>query len=430
MELYIAASNNDIAGVRDALAVGGRVIVDWEDDDLDGDGDTSLMVAATNGYVEIAKLLLENGADMYKEMPSSHVTLTTRATPTIMAIENGHVEIIKLFLKNGLSPDNIPLIGPTQPDLAWANTKNTLLHHAISFLSGRGGETDTNIQEIILLLLDKGADHTKKNSSGLSPLEMHQAPYQDSYNLIKRHITEPGIKASQRLAFMKAMDSPDSPLKYLGDTELLQSIIEEGTRPGPKVHLNIEEEIKKEGMTSRQYDAILAARRMAAEELTEQHLRDSIAAMRRNARAEAELTEQHQRDSIAAMRRNARAELMGPWRPELTEQQSDAIASMRRNADAELTGGRDSATEMGDAMRRYEDLRYQQSKLKGGRRKKRLTKRSKRITKRSKRLTKRSKRLTKRSKRLTKRSKRLTKRSKRLTKRSRRLTKRSRRRKR
>ena len=58
LELFEAASNGDLQGVKSALEKGADVNY------ANGDGRTSLMRASKRGYEEIVKLLIDNGADV------------------------------------------------------------------------------------------------------------------------------------------------------------------------------------------------------------------------------------------------------------------------------------------------------------------------------------------------------------------------------
>ena len=59
------------------------------------DKNTPLHHSASAGYVELSRLLIQNGADMNCQ----NVNLDT---PLLLASENGHIEIAKLLLEMGL----------------------------------------------------------------------------------------------------------------------------------------------------------------------------------------------------------------------------------------------------------------------------------------------------------------------------------------
>ena len=62
-------------------------------------GVSPLMVACKNGYLEIAKLLLQEGADVNFENNLHHSAL-------VKAAEGGSVEVVKLLLEHGASKGN------------------------------------------------------------------------------------------------------------------------------------------------------------------------------------------------------------------------------------------------------------------------------------------------------------------------------------
>lgn len=63
----------------------------------DNAGNTPLQIAALEGFVDIVKFLLENGA----EVDTRNID---KETPLIDAVENGHFEVIKLLLSFGANP--------------------------------------------------------------------------------------------------------------------------------------------------------------------------------------------------------------------------------------------------------------------------------------------------------------------------------------
>ena len=58
------------------------------------DGWTPLYSAANKGYLEIVKLLIENGADINKSNNDGW-------TPLYSAADKGHLEVVKLLIENG-----------------------------------------------------------------------------------------------------------------------------------------------------------------------------------------------------------------------------------------------------------------------------------------------------------------------------------------
>lgn len=88
-QLYEACKSGDIKTVRKLIRRG--VNVNEKSDFIE---DTALLIASRNGYFDIVKLLIENGAD---------VNLNT---PIKNAIMNGHYDIVKLLMDNNAEYSN------------------------------------------------------------------------------------------------------------------------------------------------------------------------------------------------------------------------------------------------------------------------------------------------------------------------------------
>jgi ankyrin len=114
---------------------------------MDQDGCTLLSLAAQHGHVDIARLLLEKGAD-----PNMHTE--NGFTPLHWAADNGKLELVNLLLERGASLNDA------------ANQDSfTPLHLAV----------DQNYVEVSRLLLEKGADPNIAAENGTTPL--HWAAY-------------------------------------------------------------------------------------------------------------------------------------------------------------------------------------------------------------------------------------------------------------
>ena len=66
--------------------------------DQDRDVNTALLDASKNGYIEIVKRLLENGADVNHQDGYG-------LTALMYASKNGHIEVVRLLLENGAKVD-------------------------------------------------------------------------------------------------------------------------------------------------------------------------------------------------------------------------------------------------------------------------------------------------------------------------------------
>ncbi|XP_019646157.1 PREDICTED: kinase D-interacting substrate of 220 kDa-like [Branchiostoma belcheri] len=86
--LLYAARNGCLQGVKDALKAGADI--DYEDDEI-----TALLHASINGDVDIARLLLRQGASVSKR------TKQISCGPLHAAAGNGHTEVVKLLVHHG-----------------------------------------------------------------------------------------------------------------------------------------------------------------------------------------------------------------------------------------------------------------------------------------------------------------------------------------
>ncbi|XP_021693562.1 uncharacterized protein LOC110674132 [Aedes aegypti] len=169
--LHTAASNGYIEMVK--LLIDHNVNIDTKDDA----GRTPLHRASRNGHLEVAKLLIDRGANVYT-MDFAEVTPLHRAsrnghlevvkllidkganvdtmegykeiTPLHMAAENGHLKVVKLLIDNGANVD-------TAQNEGW-----TPLHYA----SYKG------LLEVVKVLIDNGANVDTTQNEGWTPLHM------------------------------------------------------------------------------------------------------------------------------------------------------------------------------------------------------------------------------------------------------------------
>ena len=103
---------------------------------------TPLFYASKKGHVKVAKVLLENGAD-------SNARQFDQNTPLHYAAINGHLEIAKLLLQNEADVNAID------------EHQESPLHYAIS---------DVGHAEIAELLIQNGADVNAREERGITPL--------------------------------------------------------------------------------------------------------------------------------------------------------------------------------------------------------------------------------------------------------------------
>ena len=139
LTLFEAATVGDVAVVRQRLTEG------WEIEDRSGDGYTPLHFAAYFGRLEVARLLLERGAD-----PNAVATNNSRVTPLHSAVSARHRDLAGLLLALGASANTVQKGG-------W-----TPLHAA-----ARNGD-----EAIVDLLLLRGADPTRPADDGRTPPDL------------------------------------------------------------------------------------------------------------------------------------------------------------------------------------------------------------------------------------------------------------------
>jgi ankyrin repeat protein len=117
-------------------------------------GFTLLNLAAKQGHVAVASLLLDKGAD-------PNIATKDGVTPLHMAADNGHLELVRLLLDKGANLHN------------FTNQEGfTPLHLAV----------DQSYISITKLLLEKGADPNKAIQNGATPL--HWAAYDGHLELV------------------------------------------------------------------------------------------------------------------------------------------------------------------------------------------------------------------------------------------------------
>ena len=143
---------------------------------------TALISTAYKGKTEMVKFLLEKGANI-------HATDSRGNTALFHAAWNGHLDIIKLLLEKGSVLDQ-------RNSMNWNALLQTILEgheESFNFLLARGSEFEFHEKEkgatplmiaawkgclpIVKKLLEKGADHLEKDSSGKTVMDYAQENY-------------------------------------------------------------------------------------------------------------------------------------------------------------------------------------------------------------------------------------------------------------
>ena len=139
LSLFEAASTGQLAAVRARLEAGSEI------DDHSDDGYTALHFAAYFGRLEVARMLLERGAD-----PNCVAQNASRVTPLHSAVAGRHRDLAGLLLALGSSANAVQQGG-------WSP-----LHAA-----AQNGD-----EAIVGLLLLRGADATRPADNGRTPVDL------------------------------------------------------------------------------------------------------------------------------------------------------------------------------------------------------------------------------------------------------------------
>lgn len=110
-----------------------------------GDGFTALGLAAFFGWADIARLLLDCGAD-----PNQSSRNQIRVAPLHSAVAAGSLEIVDLLLARGAAPDPVEFLGFTP----------------LASAAGHGS------REMVLHILAHGADPRHRTSDGQTPADI------------------------------------------------------------------------------------------------------------------------------------------------------------------------------------------------------------------------------------------------------------------
>jgi len=170
-ELTDLVKKGDVASVTSALDSGAAV------DELYG-GVTALYFVSESGNVEIAKLLIDHGADV-------DLTVKLQRTPLYGAIKAGHSDIVTLLLDSGADPNKVTKL-------------QTPLH-----LAAEGG-----CLQCVIALVEAGAEVNALLKNGSPPIHLaKRSGHEDIVAYLLEHGAGPPDSA------------PISPLLAAADTE-------------------------------------------------------------------------------------------------------------------------------------------------------------------------------------------------------------------
>lgn len=156
MDLINAAKRGDKKTVSDCLKTfRGLKMFDYDvNKEESGNGFTALHFAATNGYLGIVEILLENGAIIDKENIHGY-------TPLYRAAQNGHLDVVKLLVEKGAD--------------IYKKAKNGWNSFFASIFSGQ--------LHVMIFFLEKGASIDMVDNFGWYPI--HCAVSGDHLNIVK-----------------------------------------------------------------------------------------------------------------------------------------------------------------------------------------------------------------------------------------------------
>lgn len=171
-ELVDLARDGDVAGVTSALDAGAEV-------DEQGGGVTALYVASEAGNVELARLLIDRGADV-------DLLVKFQRTPLYGAITTDHPDVVRLLLDSGADPNKI-----------------TKLQNPLHIAAQEG------CLQCVIDLVGAGGDVNALTSIGSPPVHLaKRGGYEDIVAFLLDHGGAPPVTA------------PISPLLASADTQL------------------------------------------------------------------------------------------------------------------------------------------------------------------------------------------------------------------
>jgi len=139
---------------------------------------TVLMVAAANGHTEVARLLIEAGADVHAKTEVKDISRARRYggwTPLLLAARNGHTETIKLLIETGADID-------AQNNMGWTALMIAIME----------GDNDT-----FRVLIEEGADVNAQDEFGRTALMIASM---EGHTDIARLLIEGGADLDIRLS--------------------------------------------------------------------------------------------------------------------------------------------------------------------------------------------------------------------------------------
>jgi ankyrin repeat protein len=172
-EIFDAAQKGDLAKLKSLVQNNPNLVNAKNKDD-----DTPLHIAADAGHLEIARFLIQSGADV-NSMNSS------LRNPVLMAGYQGHKDVVKLLLENGANFDYVDDRGYTP--LRWAAVRGK--KDVVELYVAKGAKISIHEAAacghfgFIDKKLSEGADINRLNQDGRTPL--HQTVYSGNVETIE-----------------------------------------------------------------------------------------------------------------------------------------------------------------------------------------------------------------------------------------------------
>lgn len=202
-EFFCAVMRNDLPRVKELVESGLDVTI-WNEKvlstkfltskkskevfrvyDYEKGRETPLHIAARHGYLEMARLLVANGADLEARDLRGN-------TPLHIASKYNQTALVEFFLMSGANVNAYDQGGWTALYHACSVQTATLLLDHGAAINGIGEDVKSPLhfltllanQEIALLLIERGADINQQDADGKTPL--HQAVYGGNRRIIER----------------------------------------------------------------------------------------------------------------------------------------------------------------------------------------------------------------------------------------------------
>ncbi len=151
MKAVYATSENDVALINELIASG----LDVNQLDTEMSNNTLLHIAAIHGSDDVAKLLLEKGANVDARNQDGY-------SPIHFALRNENVSTAQIFLDHGADVNQSDKHG------------NTLLHYAAQY----------KLVDFAYNLIDRGANTNQGNYDGMLPSDFDHDQKKDGSNLL------------------------------------------------------------------------------------------------------------------------------------------------------------------------------------------------------------------------------------------------------